>query len=117
MVGVSFRPPLLGLPLPAGCRPDDPRLNGVYRHFRANLSDICRAATRRGAKTFLFQQNDQNPKQGNQPCDTSAQRQYFLLKTEDIHVGDEKAGSKLARAPQLGVSVRDEDQFEALLWD
>ena len=33
------------------------------------------------------QQNDQKTKQRNEPGDTSAQRQQFLLKTEDIHVG------------------------------
>jgi len=34
-------------------RADDPRLNVVYRHFRRNLEDICRAAADAGAQTVL----------------------------------------------------------------
>ena len=34
-------------------RADDPRLNGVYEHFRRNLEDICRAADGAGAQTIL----------------------------------------------------------------
>jgi tetratricopeptide (TPR) repeat protein len=34
-------------------RADDPRLDVVYRHFRRNLEDICRAAARAGAQTIL----------------------------------------------------------------
>ncbi len=32
---------------------DDPRLQKVYAHLRANLSDTCRAATRAGAKAIV----------------------------------------------------------------
>ena len=32
---------------------DDPRLQDCYRHFRANLADICRTAQRCGAKVLL----------------------------------------------------------------
>ncbi len=34
-------------------RVDDPRLNVVYKHFRRNLEDICRAAAGAGAQTIL----------------------------------------------------------------
>jgi tetratricopeptide (TPR) repeat protein len=34
-------------------RADDPRREGIYRNFQANLRDICRAATAVGAKVLL----------------------------------------------------------------
>jgi len=37
----------------AGVGPDDPRLENVYRHLRANLADICQAAHDASAKVVL----------------------------------------------------------------
>ncbi len=32
---------------------DDPRLEGVYEHYQANLEDLCKVATKAGAKVLL----------------------------------------------------------------
>ncbi len=39
--------------LACAVRPDDPRLRGVEQNLRANLGDICRTATRAGARVVV----------------------------------------------------------------
>jgi len=97
---------------------DDPRMPALYRHFRANLADLCRVATRAGAKvivcTVATNLRDNAPFASLHRADLS---EADLARWEEIYragVELEAAGQQAKAADRYEEAAQIDDRFADL---